>query len=520
MGMDERKKYWRRRIGAGLVLAGLMAVPVGVSYHFNGIRLSPEAMDNAQLARNVARGRGLVTGVIRPASLLFHEDISAHPDLYRPPLPALILAAAFRVFGASDRVVSLWALLLFWVDGLLAVFLARRALGSGGAFLSAALYFTNASLLDSVLQGDPYLLASLVFLVLLFFLYRTDNAPVSSLAAGLLCGAGYLSSGGWFWFGAAALAGVYYFFRAAEGERFDLKRVSALIAGFLLPALFWWGRNLAAGGFLVSPLRSAEYRMFTSSFPGDSLLRETVREVFTRGVGMKTLILKWWQGGESVYESLLFFTGSFAVVFFWPALFLPFPDRKWSRLRYFIFGCLVLGVAQFVVFARQAGDIRFLVPTAIPLAAAAFLFILEKMDPPRRIPRRWLIGLLIGLSLVPAVDQLRISRSPQDPTRQNCLRLRDRIPAGEGVVADRPEAAAWYGDRPALWLPAEAGVPAGFRYLYLTPEAEDYPPVRRGNRAFSWPMVYRARGLSPYWEVEEYIPLPGDQFFCRIVPAP
>ncbi|MDP8235663.1 MAG: glycosyltransferase family 39 protein [Candidatus Erginobacter occultus] len=514
--MDKnRKKYCWKRIGVGLVLLVLMAGPIGVFFHFNGIRLSPEAMDNAQLARNIARGRGFVTGVIRPASRFFNENISGQPDLYQPPLPSLLLAAGFRVFGPSDRVVVLWALLLFWLAGLLGVSLLRRVWGIGGALLGAALYFTNASLLNAVRSGDPSLPASLIFITLLVFIYRSENTLGSFLAAGLLCGAGYLSSYSLFWFGLLPLIWLVFSYRSEAGEGSVRKNLSALAAGFILPLLWWWWRS----GYLLPPLRAAEYKMFTGLFPADSLLRETGRELFGRSAGLKTLIRKWWQGGETVYGRLLFFTGSFAVVFFYLALLLPFADRKWSRIRYFIFGALLLGAGQFVFFARRGDDIRFLVPAAIPLATAAFIFILEKMKPARGIARCLLIVVFVGLNLIPAVDQLRISRPPADSTRYNCLRMGDWIPAGEGIVTDQPEAVAWYGDRLALWLPAEAVAPMGFRYLYLTAAAADYPPVRTGKRVVVWPRVYQAGARSTLWEVEEFIPLPGDQFLCRIAGA-
>ncbi len=515
-----RNNFGLKRLGVGLLLLGLMAGPIGLSLHFNGIWLSPEAMDCAQLARNISRGRGFVTGVIRPASLLYNENIAGHPDLYQPPLPAVLLGAGFRIFGASDRVVVLWSLILFWITGLLVFLLLRRTWGPGGAFLGAALYFTNALLLNSVRQGDPSLLPSLLFILLLLSLARSDNSPVAWLISGLLCGFGYLSSSGIFWIGAFLLAGLHYSFPVIPGKSISGKKVSALLAGFVCPLLFWWGRNLAAGGFAFSPLRAAEYRMLTSLFPGDSLLRETSREIFGRAAGVKTLILKWWQGGESAYGRLLFLTGSFAAVFFYLALLLPFSDRKWSRLRYFIFGSLLLGIGQYVIFSRRTEDIRFLVPAALVLATGAFLFIVGKLGPSRSLYRTVATGLFIGLNLIPAVDQLRLSRAPVNYTRINCLGMRGQVPAGEVVITDQPEAVAWYGERAALWLPVEFETMAGLGYLYLTPAADSYPPLRGGDRVVSWPLVYRTRGRSTLWEAGDLVPLSGNQFLCRIVPNP
>ncbi len=510
-----------RRISGGILLIVMMVTPIAVSFHFNGIRLSPEAMDNAQLARNIARGRGFVTGVIRPASRLFAGSGPRHPDLYQPPLPALGLSAAFRIFGASDPVVAIWSLVLFWVTGLLAFSLVRRVWSAGAAFLCAALYFTNALSLNAVQQGDPSLLGSLIFIGLLSFLSRTRITPVSGLAGGLFCALGYLSTSSPFWIGTWLLVGGFYCFRAKPGARLDHKGIFALVAGFILPLLFCWGRNILVGGYLFSPLRAAEYKMFTSIFPGDSLLRETGREIFSQVPGGKALLGKWWQGGELLYDRLLYFTGSFAVVFFWPALLLPFSNRKFSRIRYLVFGCLLLAAGQFVVFARRIEDIRLLIPAAMPLAAVAFLFLLEKIGPAGKLSGRLALGLLIGLNLLPAIDRLQISHSPPDPVRHNCLRISGLVPRGAGIITDQPEAVAWYADRSAWWLPAEIeeGV-EGFDYLYLTPAVVGYPPLREGGRVVIWPRVFQARGRSPFWEAEDFSPLPGGHFLCRMVPVP
>jgi hypothetical protein len=174
-----------------------------------------------------------------------------------------------------------------------------------------------------------------------------------------------------------------------------------------------------------------------------------------------------------------------------------------------------------VVFARRIEDIRLLIPAAMPLAAVAFLFLIEKIGPAGKLSRKLALGLLVGLNLLPAIDQLQISHPSPDLVRQNCLRMSVLVTEGEGVITDQPEAVAWYGDRPAWWLPAEfeEGV-KGFDYLYLTPAAVDYPPLREGERIVIWPRVFQARGRSPFWEAEDFSPLPGDQFLCRMVPVP
>lgn len=146
-----------------------MIIPIWLWFHFNGITLSPEAMDCGQLARNIARGKGFTTNFIRPSSLLFIERISVHPELYNPPLYSWLLSLIFRIAGSSDKVVVLFSLSLFWITGVLIVLLARKIFNPLTALISAVIYFTNAILLDNVIKSSPVLLGSLLLVSLLFY---------------------------------------------------------------------------------------------------------------------------------------------------------------------------------------------------------------------------------------------------------------------------------------------------------------------------------------------------------------
>ena len=88
-------------------------------YDFRAYRnfATPEAMDSAQLARNIAEGKGYTTLFIRPFSLYLvqsHNQVqaadalanagtdfaqikAAHPDLANPPVYPLVLAGLMKV---------------------------------------------------------------------------------------------------------------------------------------------------------------------------------------------------------------------------------------------------------------------------------------------------------------------------------------------------------------------------------------------------------------------------------------
>ena len=497
-----------------------MVLPSWIWFHCNGISLSPEAMDRGQLARNLARGDGFTTDFIRPASLLFVERIPGHPDLYNPPLYSWLLSLAFRMAGASDKVIFIFSLFFFWLTGILLLILARKIFNPLTALLTAVIYFTNTFLLNSVLNGSPILLESFLFIGLVYLLYYRKGNNLSYFLIGLFCGMAYLSSYLWFWFLAPVIIYLFLTSRGLTGEKLNVKTIACFAAGFVLVVIGWWWRNWQVTGNLFFNLGGGGYKMYTSVFPGSSLLRETTLQIFDRVPSLKQLLLKWGEGSELVYSQLIFFTGSFLAPFFWIALITPFRDSRWSRIRFFIFGCLLMGVCRYIILDRRVDDLNLLIPVAILAGTAAFSAIWRKLSSSKKTFQRSLLVIFLGLNLFPFFDQLRLTPLPAPPTKNNLIRIARRVAEGEVIISDLPWAVAWYAGRSSLWLPASpdevpdllARFPA-VKYLFLTPEANEYSSI--GAR-ITWPGIYQNRTISPFWKNGEIISLPGEQFFSRI----
>src|SRR5437660_1081788 len=100
-GSSVQTAVWQMEFGGGKkairwALVVLLALALGLVYtasQFRGLN-KREAMDMAQLAHNISRGKGFTTYVIRPLSLWHlktqtdgHDPrLMEHPDLYNPPL--------------------------------------------------------------------------------------------------------------------------------------------------------------------------------------------------------------------------------------------------------------------------------------------------------------------------------------------------------------------------------------------------------------------------------------------------
>ncbi|MGA1531202.1 MAG: hypothetical protein ACO398_10735, partial [Kiritimatiellia bacterium] len=101
-------------IGSLLAKAGiyLFAVIALMSVYwisqFWGLK-DAEAMDQAQIARNLMEGEGFTTKVIRPATTWHFEQhgvdprtiMLQQPDIIHPPVYPWLLAQAFRLVGGS-----------------------------------------------------------------------------------------------------------------------------------------------------------------------------------------------------------------------------------------------------------------------------------------------------------------------------------------------------------------------------------------------------------------------------------
>src|SRR5262245_19326954 len=145
------------------ILSGALILTLLVLYDVRAYRnfANPEAMDAAQLARNLAQGKGYTTDFIRPLSmhLVLKSRTDAnpliqqnHPDLANPPVYPMLLAGILKVarldYQVSSRaskrfapefLITLLNQGLFFLLVLLVYRLARRLFDPGVAWMSAVL---------------------------------------------------------------------------------------------------------------------------------------------------------------------------------------------------------------------------------------------------------------------------------------------------------------------------------------------------------------------------------------------
>ena len=155
MSMSTASRSFFRQLGMTSIILGLTFVfGTFFIYRTGGKTLSTvEAMDSAQIARNIAEGKGFTTDFIRPAALHFVEPSAGFPVVSQAPLYPLVLSGFFRWMGATDEAVILCPVILFLltlpVVYLLALGLFGKREGSWALLLTAF----NPILMEQAFSG-------------------------------------------------------------------------------------------------------------------------------------------------------------------------------------------------------------------------------------------------------------------------------------------------------------------------------------------------------------------------------
>ena len=151
-----------------------------------------DALDYAQVARNLAEGNGFTTDFIKPLSLARFKELDHHPDLVFPPLHPWVTSLFMRVMGATKQAVALACGLPFLVSLLVTYLLGTRLFDRRVGMLGAALFGVNLWVLRFSFSGLEVCLLGLWVTLLLWVLYTlaTERARALPMAAvaGLLLG--------------------------------------------------------------------------------------------------------------------------------------------------------------------------------------------------------------------------------------------------------------------------------------------------------------------------------------------
>ncbi len=392
------------RIGLGSLLA--LFLVVGYNWRaFHNLN-NPEAMDAAQVGRNLAAGRGYTTQFIRPFSIYLIKqrnqakyghtsaEVAAdpaqlkgthpeglHPDLANPPLYPVVLAGLMKLLpfkypvnvqGAfwsvpariptadtprqfmryqPDFLIALFNQALLLASVVVTFFLARRLFDPQVAWLAGTLMFGCELLWRFSVSGLSTQLLLLIFLALIWclvWLESEQREPVwHHRAQFCLAGAtGLLLGLGTltrYAFGWVLIPVLIY-----VGVFCGLRRVRLVLITlgvFLVVFAPWVARNLVVSR---TPFGTAGYALVENSslFPENKLARSLAPKL--KVVSLKPFLFKLAGNSREILQNdLPKLGGSWVSALFLTGLLLGYRRPALRRLRYFlVLTLLVLIVVQ------------------------------------------------------------------------------------------------------------------------------------------------------------------------------
>lgn len=497
------KRYVRAALGV------LMLAMVAVGYNLRAYRnfYAPEAMDMAQLGRNLAEGRGYTTLCVRPLSIYLVQTTSerhqrvpvveglrdparlhtGHPDIVNPPVWPVLLAGLFKVLPLRPEVqgqppfryvpelavVGFNQVLLLGLAAMV-YWLARRLFDPAVAGLSAALLLLTEVFWRFALSGLNTILVLIWFVALAICLVRVEELgretpePARrvfqwSALAGLVVALGCLTRYAFGWLILPVVGYVWW----VGGPR---RRPAALLAlvVFLLTVSPWLVRNWYWSGL---PFGAATYTVLDGTYvwPGDKLVR-SLQPQFEVPVGVSPFSPLWNKFFANLKlimtQDALRFGGSWLGALFLAGLLVPFQHPARQRLRHFLLLCLPLLVAVQALGRTHLSDetpeintenlLILVAPLVAVYAVAFFLTLLDQMALPLYMLRHLVTGILVVLVALPLwlvflpPRPLRTSYPPYHPLV--IQRIGSWFRPQELIMTDVPWAVAWYGQRQAVLI--------------------------------------------------------------------
>ncbi len=484
----------RSIIGWALAIVFVFAM---TGYHlkmdYRGLS-SPIGMDQAQIAREIARGNGMTTNNVRPLLLSDRArhaeevgkelDLENFKDTYHSPLNPLVNSIMFKLSGADysleeegeqlssygpDRLITALSMVFLLGSIGVAYLLVSRIFDRKiGAVVAVLMIFCDL-MWEFSKTGMPQMLMLLLFMVAIFFLYKaTENGEldlptmpwlvVSALFFGLLALTHWITV--WIFFGVIAYALIVFRPRGVAALVMTLTFLA-----IISPALY---HNYQVTGQIGGDARYVIYEGLTGAEGGGALMNSfNIEQVQMKGLASRVLV-------ESIGQlnNVVSLMGAiFAAPLFFIALLHPFkrPEIakfRWGILLMWIFA--VIGMTLFGLPGKQLSSNQMHIIFA-PIMAGYGLAILavlwSRVSIPSELPmlRNGHLIIVVLLSALPILLGIMKTLSssgwgqarPQYPYLPGYLvYLNEWVDDDEIIVSDMSEGVAWYADRDAIAIPS------------------------------------------------------------------
>lgn len=530
-----------------LALLGLAALwHIREAKNFN----TQEAMDTAQLARNIADGHGFTTDLVRPFSIALIEAhrgagvqpellTKAHPDIANPPLYPVLLAGVFKVFPVHwdireqgfRRYQPEWLIggfnqVLFFIALLLAYRVGARLFDRGVAFMAVTLMAFTEVYWQFATSG----LSTMLLITLGLWLVNTlitieQGAREGQRSKGWLIGmAAYAAaivglmaltrySMGWLIIPVGLFLGVV----VAPARSAAVSVAMIVFLCFLGP---WVARNYTVSGTLFG-IPGYAIHQETSTFPGYVLERSMPQDIklALNQVDLDQYPRKLFVNSRDILaDELPRAAGNWVGALFLGAFLIPFRNVALQRMKYFVGGTLLLfvvvqalGKTALSSAVPQYNSENLLVvftPLFFIFGAGLFFILVDQID----FSAAWMRSVaMIGFVLIMSVPLVLRFLPPRaipfdyPPYYPPYVQMvSDWLEPQEMMMSDMPWAVAWYGNRQCVWNTLDVGKNPrddfykinderkAIRGLYLTPVTTDkrFLTEMRQGREGMWANFY------------------------------
>ena len=475
---------------------------------FRGLN-SPQAMDQAQISREIARGNGFTTKMIRPvayyqAQKAQNSSISfiGFQDTYHSPLNPLINAAVLKLIRADDpdawqmgenemvfpldRVIATVSTLFFLMAIGVNYLLISRIFDVKIAGVCAILMLFCETFWNYSLSGLPQMLMLLLFSCAIYFVYRAVEAAAegrTSMTPAIIAGVFFTLLALTHWMTVWIALGYIIFAAIAFRPRgiIGLSVVVLLILAAVGPIL----RNQT---ITDSPFGTAFLTLYGGLGSGSESAVMRTTDLEAEPLVLDGLILKILRTTLLQATDIIPFLGGIIVApLFFIALLHPFKRAAIANFRWAILLMWVsaaLGLAFFGISKNELdpNQLHLLFAPIMMAYGLAFISILwSRLDFVATTPilRNVHHFVIIGICALPLIlslpSKVKIGMHLKDrggvphwpPYYAPALNskkagLKGWITDKQITFSDQPWAVAWYADRISVWLPPTS---AGFEKI-------------------------------------------------------
>ncbi|MES2440264.1 MAG: glycosyltransferase family 39 protein [Verrucomicrobiota bacterium] len=465
---------------------------------FRGLN-SPQGMDQAQISREIARGNGFTTKMIRPVAYYQAQQaqngavpLTGFQDTYHSPLNPLLNAAVLKLIGADDadtwqmttselvfpldRVIATVSVLFFLMAIGVNYLLVSRIFDAKIAGVCAILMLFCEMFWNYSMSGLPQMLMLLLFSCGIYFVYRAVEAASEgrlAMTPAIIAGVFFTLLALTHWMTVWIALG-YIIYAAITFRPRGIVALSILVV-ILIPASLVMMRNQGISG---SPFGTAFLTLYNGLGNGAEMAVMRTSDLQAEPLELDGLVSKILRTTLLQTTDIVPFLGGIVVApLFFLSLLHPFKRLsiagfRWAILLMWVFAALGMaffGISKDPLDPNQMHLLFAPIMTAYGLAFISILWSRLEIVANTHMLRNVHFMVIIGICALPLIlslpQRVRFGMQYRDrggipnwpPYHANPLSnkeaLKSLVSTKQVIFSDQPWATAWYADRVSIWLP-------------------------------------------------------------------